>query len=87
MAVLTLWSCPDPELVEESSNTYWTCKPGGSSDVVAINVKRITTVVSMHPDPNYGDGSQFYAVYKPGQTALAGILTGLQEEDGEDNEE
>jgi hypothetical protein len=78
IALVTLFSLPDTLLLKQSSNCYWSCTQ--TDHIIAIDVKSIRTVVAMVPEPRMGE-NRFFVMWKPGQTALAGIFAGLQEED------
>jgi hypothetical protein len=91
VAVVRLWSLPDANLLEESSNTYWRCLPGNLLDRVVVDVKAISTVIAMCPEQNASgqlDPSGYhFAVYKPGPGTLSNVFAELFGKDDENDED
>jgi hypothetical protein len=67
-ALVSVWSEPDQDLLQESINTVYLCAYTGQADLRVIDAKVITSVVAMVPmTPRNGDqSSQFFLLEKPG---------------------
>ena len=67
-ALVSVWSEPDPHLLQESINTVYSCVYTGQADLRVIDVKAIKSVVAMVPmTPRNGDdSSRFFLLEKPG---------------------
>lgn len=50
-AVVSIYSRPDQNILEESSQTLWVCKYNGTSNLHLVPAKDIISVVSMQPLP------------------------------------
>ena len=79
-----MWSEPDPQLLEESSQAVYACAYHGQDNLLVIDTKTIFAVVAMVPmRPANGDHSAlFFLVDKPGLDTLA-----LVDVNNENNEE
>ena len=51
LALILLYSRPDPHLLSESFNTLWACQRGADEDFRVIPVSAIISVVSIRPMP------------------------------------
>lgn len=49
LALLSVYSTPDPTLLADSYNTLWACTHGGDEGLRVVNVKCIESVVGMVP--------------------------------------
>ncbi len=82
--LVSVWSGPDTDLLEESSNTVYLCVYRGQVDLRVIDAKAITSVVAMVPmTPREGDRSAwFFLLEKPGLeiTALGDVNTDITDE-------
>jgi hypothetical protein len=67
-ALVLVWSEPDLDLLQASSNTVYLCVYQGQTDLQVIDVKTIMSVVAMVPmTPRDGDcSSRFFLLEKPG---------------------
>lgn len=79
VAVISLFSLPDNELLELSSHVVASCAYYGDDDICVIDIKSITDVVAMVPHhPRLPSGvveDRFFMVEKPGlDVASFGIL-------------
>ncbi len=83
-ALVSVWSGPDWDLLEESSNTVYSCVYQGQEYLRVIDAKAITSVVAMVPmTPRNGDRSaRFFLLEKPGLeiTALGDVNTDITDE-------
>ncbi len=72
-ALVSVWSGPDTDLLEESSNTVYLCVYQGQADLWVIDAKAIMSVVAMVPmTPHEGDCSaRFFLLEKPGLEIMA----------------
>ena len=81
VALVSLFSKPDPTLLELSVNTLWSCKYQGDSALVFIDVKSIQAVVAMIPHVPAIDGQvaheRFFLVEKPGLDVV--VMSGAEE--------
>jgi hypothetical protein len=50
LALVTMFSAPDQEVLESSSHAAYICHRGGTDTLTVVDVKAITAVVSMVPD-------------------------------------
>ena len=74
-ALVSVWSEPDPQLLEESSQAVYACAYHGQDNLLVIDAKTIFAVVAMVPmRPANGDHSAlFFLVDKPGLDTLASV--------------
>ena len=88
LALISLYTRPDPTLIALSVNTLWSCEYEGDATLKFINVKTIQAVVSMIPHKPVIDGQQvgeqFFLVEKPGLDVA--VMSGVQEEMPEDED-
>jgi hypothetical protein len=77
-----LYSPPLDDLLQDSSNTIWSCVPLGLQGALVVDIYDIKSVVAMVPHPTrvQGDdlGGRFFVVEKPG-LELA-LMSGVQED-------
>lgn len=77
LAMVSVYSSPDLEMLKESCNTVWACDYQGQAHLVVIEAKTITSVVAMVPFPAAGRGGvraaesartvgKYFLVEKPG---------------------
>jgi hypothetical protein len=70
LALISLYSTPEPRLLKASHNTLWSCEYQGDSALRFIDVKTIKSVVAMIPHSPRIEGQQlgerFFLVEKPG---------------------
>ena len=70
VALVSLFSKPDPDLLQISVNTLWSCEYQGDSALEFVDIKCIQAVVAMIPHAPAIDGRQtqerFFLVEKPG---------------------
>ena len=64
LAIISCYSLPDPDLLNASRGTLWSCTRGES--VQAVDVKNITAIVAMVPHMPFPGVERFYLVEKPG---------------------
>lgn len=66
----SLYKAPDIDLLQQSSNTLWSCCAGGNTSRCVIDVKVIKSVVAMVPHSTSSLGAEwegrFFVVEKPG---------------------
>lgn len=91
VAVVSLFSLPDKELLELSSHVVASCTNHGDNDIRVIDAKSITDVVAMVPHrPRLPSGvieDRFFMVEKPGlDVASFGILPADDAVEGEDSD-
>jgi hypothetical protein len=88
LALVSLYSRPDPTLLSLSVNTLWSCEYEGDRTLRFINVKTIHAVVAMIPHrPVIGGwqmGERFFLVEKPGLDVV--VMSGVLEHMPEDEE-
>ena len=77
LALVSLYSAPDPRLLKASHNMLWLCEHQGDSALRFINAKAIQLVVTMIPHTPRIEaqqlGERFFLVEKPGlDVALIG---------------
>ena len=86
VALVSLYSTPDPDLLKISSNTLLVCGYHGDNSLVLVNAQVIKSVVAMVPfmEKSNGDrprhhNGRFFVVEKPGLTlAELGMEEGLE---------
>lgn len=82
LALVSLYSKPDPTILRHSMNTLWSCKHQGDSALKFIEVKTIQAIVAMIPHKPAIIGQQteeqFFLVEKPGLDVA--IIAGIEEE-------
>ncbi|KAG6914498.1 hypothetical protein DXG01_016921 [Tephrocybe rancida] len=82
LATISLYSRPDPELLESSSGTLWSCRHQGDAAVVVVDVKCIEAVVAVVPHSTGILGAEWadrvFIVEKPGLDIS--IMSGVVEE-------
>ncbi|KAH8799267.1 hypothetical protein DL96DRAFT_1780888 [Flagelloscypha sp. PMI_526] len=90
VAVASFYSAPHPELYASSFGTYISVHHNRDIDVRVIDIKCISSVVMVAPDPRYGmvyrdgtEGNRFFVMSKPGLKVLHNLI-GLVENDEED---
>jgi len=70
LALVSLYSKPDPMLLSVSVNTLWSCQYQGDMALQFIDFKTIQAVVSMIPHTpviqGQAAGEHFFLVEKPG---------------------
>jgi hypothetical protein len=70
LALVSLYSRPDPTLLRVSVNTLWSCEYQGDSALKFVEVKCIQAVVAMIPHTPVIEGQEarerFFLVEKPG---------------------
>lgn len=95
-ALVSLFSPPDPELMEWSYSTFWSCLPSGDNNLVVVNVKTIQSVVSMIPhdlaidiisDPVLQERVRGRWFMVPELGADAGAMAGVQDDDRDAEDE
>ena len=83
LALVSLYSKPDPTILHHSVNTLWSCKYQGDSESALkfIDVKTIQSVVSMVPHklaiPGQQPEERFFLVEKPGLDVA--IIAGIED--------
>lgn len=89
LAVISLYSRPDPELLATSSSTLWSCRHQGDTTIVVVDVKCIIAVVAVVPHSTELLGRDWedsvFVVEKPGLdvSIMAGVAEEIpEEEDG-----
>ena len=91
LALVTLFSLPDPEILRCSSQTVYLCRYQGDMALKVVEVKTIKAVVSMVPDlkvtpaGNVEELGQFFLVEKPGLDIAE--LTGEEDQSDDDDNE
>ena len=70
LALVSLYSTPEPRLLKASHNTLWSCEDQGDSALRFIEAKTMKSVVAMIPHTPMIEGQQlgerFFLVEKPG---------------------
>ena len=90
LALVSLYSKPDPTLLSLSVNTLWSCRYQGDMELRFIDVKTIQAVVSMVPHTPVIQGQpaeeRFFLVEKPGldMAVMAGTEEDIQREEAGD---
>jgi hypothetical protein len=64
LALISLYSNPDPALLQASHHTLWSCKYQGDAALRAVDAKKIVGVAAMVPLP--GVEGRYFVVEKPG---------------------
>jgi hypothetical protein len=81
LALISLYSRPNPTLLSLSVNTLWSCEYEGDCTLRFINVKTIHVVVVIIPHRlvigGQQIGEQFFLVEKPGLDVA--VMLGVQE--------
>ena len=86
VALVSLYSAPDPDLLKISSNTLLVCRYCGDASLTLVKAQSIKSVVAMVPfmekpeggRPRRHDG-RFFVVEKPGLSlAELGMEEGLE---------
>jgi hypothetical protein len=86
VALISLYSAPDPALLEISSNTLLVCWYHGDNSLVLVEAQAIKSVVAMVPFMDKPEGGRprrhsgrFFVVEKPGLSlAELGMEEGLE---------
>ncbi|KAG6835383.1 hypothetical protein H0H93_001990 [Arthromyces matolae] len=87
LAVVSLYTRPDPHLLEISAGTLWSCRHQGDNAIVVVNVKMIESVVAVIPHSTGILGAEWkdrvFVVEKPGLdiSIMAGVIEDLIDED------
>lgn len=69
LALVSVYTEPDPTILRKSHNTLWSCEYKGDSSLRFVDVKTIQSVVAMIPHMPGIEGSsseRFFLVEKPG---------------------
>jgi hypothetical protein len=93
LALVSIYSPPDTDLLAESYGTLYTCKYQGDNCLEVILAKDILSVVAMVPLPSdpespedIEEGSQYFLVEKPGlEIFILGGATESQDDEDEGN--
>ena len=64
IAIVSIYSHPDPILLKASHHTLWSCSYRGNASLKVINVKAIVGVVVVVP--LFGVQDRYFVVEKPG---------------------
>ncbi|KAF7329710.1 hypothetical protein MKEN_00234200 [Mycena kentingensis (nom. inval.)] len=85
LALVSVYSAPDTELLAESNKTLWVCKYRGDESLKIIDVRAIASVVAMVPY----DEARVFAVHKMGLEVgeMVGYMEKDNEEDSDDEED
>ncbi|KAG1744035.1 uncharacterized protein EDB91DRAFT_1236594 [Suillus paluster] len=84
LTLISIYSHPDRALLQELSDTFYTCKNRGEAGLRVVRVSSIQSVVAMIPHTLAGE-ERFYMFKKPGMD-LANLGEILWDEDDEDNQ-
>ena len=88
LALVSLYTLPNPTLLKASMNTLWSCAYQGDAALKFIDVKTIRSVVSMIPhSPSIGGRDakeRFFLVEKPGFDVA--IMAGAMEDTLDDED-
>lgn len=84
LALVSVYSPPDRTLLQESNDTFYTCRHQGEAGLRVVQVTTFLSVVSMIPHVLAGE-ERFYMFEKPGMD-LANLGGILWDEDDEDNQ-
>ncbi len=83
-ALVSVWSEPDWDLLEESSNTVYSCVYWGQEYLQVIDMKVIMSIVAMVPMTlrDRDCSARFFLLKKPGLeiTALGDVNTDITDE-------
>ncbi|KAK7444779.1 hypothetical protein VKT23_015096 [Stygiomarasmius scandens] len=87
-ALVSLYTRPDEELLDESCRTLWACRYTGDTNLAVVDVKSILSVVSVQPLPKQldRDDGLWFIVEKTGVEEIENIGFG-DDIDGEDADE
>jgi hypothetical protein len=87
LALVSLYSDPDRDLLRTSSETFYTCTYQGQAGLAVVKATYIQSVVAMVPHV-LNDVHRFYMFEKPGLDVadLGGFLRTEDDGDGEDND-
>jgi hypothetical protein len=66
LALVSVYSLPDEELLQASFFTLWSCTYHGDETLSIIDIKSITAVVAMVPLPSPASVERYFVVEKPG---------------------
>ncbi|KAG1818566.1 uncharacterized protein BJ212DRAFT_1479574 [Suillus subaureus] len=87
VAMVSVYSCLDPELLQKSMQTVWSCKYHGDEALQLVSVKSIQSVIAMIPHhPKLQSGvvkDHFFLLEKPG----LGLVTVDEEIEDEADED
>ena len=87
LALVSLFSKPDPALLRLSVNTLWSCEHKGDSALKFVDVKCIQAVVAMVPHAPAIEGREacerFFLVEKPGLDVA--VMVGAEEDISRDD--
>lgn len=81
VALVSVYSTPDKDLLRKSHQTLWVCKYQGTGALEVMDVKSILSVVAMVPLPHSDEAersSSFFVAEKPGLEVA--YLGGVEEE-------
>lgn len=88
LALVSLFSKPDPALLRVSVNTLWSCEYLGDTALEFVNVKTVKSVVSMIPHSPTIQGAvsseRFFLVEKPGLDVA--LVAGIEDDSQEDEQ-
>ncbi|KIK41507.1 hypothetical protein CY34DRAFT_12978 [Suillus luteus UH-Slu-Lm8-n1] len=84
LALITIYSPPDRALLQDLSNTFYTCTHHGEAGLRVVRVPSIQSIVAMVPHMLVGE-ERFYMFEKPGMD-LANLGGILWDEDEDDNQ-
>ncbi|KAF8897773.1 hypothetical protein BD779DRAFT_1667694 [Infundibulicybe gibba] len=84
LALVSLYSPPDAELLRRSNNTIWACRYQGMDSLHVIDVRSILSVVAMVPMPHHPVPNTRFVVEKLGLDVAD--LGGFGSEEGSDLE-
>ncbi|EMD33184.1 hypothetical protein CERSUDRAFT_68233 [Gelatoporia subvermispora B] len=97
LALVSLYSPPDADLLQRSHNTVYSCEYQGQDSLIVINARDIHSVVAIVPEAvtalahsgNPNARSRFFVAEKLGLEVadLSGVVELIAEEDHEDNED
>jgi hypothetical protein len=87
VALVSLFSKPDPTLLRLSTNTLWSCEYQDDSALMLVDIQCIKAVVAMVPHAPAIEGreahTRFFLVEKPGLDVM--VMAGIEEgEEGGD---
>ncbi len=93
-ALVSIVGPPDPELLELSYRTFWSCIPTGDEGLVIINVKAIQATVAVIPhevdiidDPELRERIRGRWFMVPELGADAAVLAGVGDGHGDDEDD
>ncbi len=83
-ALLSMYSPPDADLLEDSHHALWACSYSGDSDLRIISISSIMSVVSMQPLPKLSadEDDRWFVVEKSGldDTELTGYTDPISQQ-------